>query len=93
MAGTAKRAHLLRHRVFDGEAFYRVVDSGSSFVIVEVVSAPGLAVGARLRFTQAAIAQMSLVDEAEWKRDIARQADGPGDAVAHRSDRESTAAS
>jgi hypothetical protein len=66
--GTENRPHLLRHRVLAGEAFYRVVDASAGVVVVEVVSAPGLAPGTRLRFTQEAVAQMSLVEEAQWQR-------------------------
>ncbi len=90
--GTGNRPHLLRHRVLGGDAFYRVVDAGDSFVVVEVVSAPGLDPGARLRFTQAAIAQMSLVEEAEWERSMAGHADSEGDTLPQ-PDHESTAAS
>lgn len=69
--GIESRPHLLRNRVLAGDAFYRVVDASADFVVVEVVSAPGLAPGARLRFTQAAVARMSLVEEAQWQRGAA----------------------
>jgi len=48
-----------------------VLDASAEYVVVEVVSAPGLEPGARLRFTQAAVAEMSLVDESEWRRGAA----------------------
>jgi hypothetical protein len=60
--------HLLRHRAFSGDALYRVVDSDPDIVEVEVVSAPGLEPGTRLRFTQAAVADMSVVAERPVRR-------------------------
>jgi hypothetical protein len=60
--------HLLRNRVLDGDALYRVVDVNGDCVEVEVVSAPGLVPGVRLHLTQAAVARMSVVAQAAWKR-------------------------
>jgi len=77
--GTEKRPNLLRHRVLAGEAFYRVVEASAEYVVVEVVSAPGLVPGTRLRFTQAAVAEMALVDEAEWRRRAAQLAEAETD--------------
>jgi hypothetical protein len=64
-----KRAfpQLLRHSVLDGDTLYRVVDVAGDLVEVEVVSAPGLEPGTRLRLTQAAIASMSVVPESTWQ--------------------------
>jgi len=77
--GTEKRPHLLRHRLLAGEAFYRVLDASAEYVVVEVVSAPGLEPGTRLRFTQAAVAEMSLVDESEWRRGAAERGETQAD--------------
>jgi hypothetical protein len=77
--GTEKRPHLLHHRLLAGEAFYRVLDASAEYVVVEVVSAPGLEPGARLRFTQAAVAEMSLMDESEWRRGAAEHGETQAD--------------
>jgi hypothetical protein len=39
----------------------------------------GLEPGARLRFTQAAVAEMSLVDESEWRRGAAEHGETQAD--------------
>ena len=67
--------HLLRHRSLSGDALYRVVGSDPDIVEVEVVSAPGLEAGTRLRFTQAAVADMSIVAE----RPLHRRERSPAD--------------
>jgi len=54
---------LLHHYALEGEAFYRVVDATGRHVEVEVVSAPGLEPGQRLRFTQRAVARMSVIED------------------------------
>jgi hypothetical protein len=68
MIGNQRVPHLLRHRALEREALYRVVDTTPEYVDVEVVSAPGLTPGARLRFTQKAVAQMSVVEDTTWER-------------------------
>jgi hypothetical protein len=55
---------LLRHQVLGQEALYRAVDVIGELVELEVVSAPGLEPGMRLRVTKAAVSRMSVVDEA-----------------------------
>ena len=55
---------LLRHLVLGQEALYRAVDVIGELVELEVVSAPGLEPGMRLRVTKAAVSRMSVVDEA-----------------------------
>ena len=62
---------LLHHYALEGEAFYRVVDATGRHVEVEVVSAPGLEPGQRLRFPQRAVARMSVIEEFAVER-------GPG---------------
>jgi hypothetical protein len=64
-----KRAvpQLLRQSVLNGDALYRVLGVAGDLVEVEVVSAPGLKSGTRLRLTQAAIATMSVVPESSWQ--------------------------
>lgn len=62
---------LLRHRVLREEALYRVVGAGERLVELEVVRAPGLAPGARLRVTRAAAACM-----AGWRGEPAVEAGG-----------------
>ena len=47
---------------------YRVIHVVGELVEVEVVSAPGLAPGTVLQFTQAAVAGMSVVEEPMWRR-------------------------
>jgi hypothetical protein len=59
---------LLRHRVLGGDTLYRVVGVAGELVEVEVVSAPGLEPGTRVRLTQAAIATMSVVPESSLQR-------------------------
>jgi hypothetical protein len=66
--------HLLRHTVLGEEAVYRVVGVAGDCVEVEVISAPGLRAGTRLRFTQAAVARMSVVEEPVWQRGRERSA-------------------
>ena len=55
---------LLRHQVLGQEALYRAIDVIGELVELEVVSAPGLEPGTRLRVTKAAVSRMSVVDEA-----------------------------
>jgi len=55
---------LLRHQVLGQEALYRAVDVIGELVELEVVSAPGLEPGTRLRVTKAAVSRMSVVEEA-----------------------------
>jgi hypothetical protein len=55
---------LLRHQVLGQEALYRAVDVIGELVELEVVSAPGLEPGTRLRVTKAAVSRMSVVEQA-----------------------------
>jgi hypothetical protein len=55
---------LLRHQVLGEEALYRAVEVIGELVELEVVSAPGLEPGTRLRVTKAAVSRMSVVEEA-----------------------------
>jgi hypothetical protein len=55
---------LLRHQVLGQEALYRAIDVIGELVELEVVSAPGLEPGTRLRVTKAAVSRMSVVEEA-----------------------------
>jgi hypothetical protein len=55
---------LLRHQVLGEEALYRAVEVIGELVELEVVSAPGLEPGTRLRVTKAAVSSMSVVEEA-----------------------------
>jgi hypothetical protein len=55
---------LLRHQVLGQEALYRAVEVIGELVELEVVSAPGLEPGTRLRVTKAAVSRMSVVEEA-----------------------------
>ena len=66
MLGKARVPYLLSHTVLEGQALYRVVETTEQYVTVEVVSAPGLDPGTRLRFTQEAVARMALLEEAAW---------------------------
>jgi hypothetical protein len=68
MLGKARVPCLLHHYALEGEAFYRVVDATGRHVEVEVVSAPGLEPGQRLRFTQRAVARMSVIEESAGAR-------------------------
>jgi hypothetical protein len=77
MIGKAQVPSLLRQRILNGEALYRVVDANEDCVEVEVVSAPGLPRGIRLHFTQAAVARMSVV--APEKSGVSEHAPGPRD--------------
>jgi hypothetical protein len=55
---------LLRHEVLGEEALYRAIGVIGELVELEVVSAPGLEPGTRLRVTKAAVSRMSVVEEA-----------------------------
>jgi hypothetical protein len=68
MLQSSRIPHLLRRNVLGEEAVYRVIDVSGDLVVVEVVSAPGLTTGTVLRFTQAAVAAMSVVEEPLWRR-------------------------
>jgi len=54
---------LRRQVVLESEAVYRICDLGPPSIEVEVVRAPGLAAGARYRFTTAAVRAMEVVEE------------------------------
>jgi hypothetical protein len=56
------RGELRRHEVLGTEAVYRIVDVQGELVEVEVVRAPGLAPGRRLRLTADAVKRMQLVE-------------------------------
>jgi hypothetical protein len=62
---------LLRHQVLGQEALYRAVEVIGELVELEVVSAPGLDPGTRLRVTKAAVSRMSVVEEASAEKPIA----------------------
>jgi hypothetical protein len=49
---------VLRHRLLESVATYRVVGRHGDLLELEVVDVPGLARGQRFRFTSAAIARM-----------------------------------
>lgn len=66
MIGKARVPRLLRYCALEREALYRVVDTTPDYVEVEVVSAPGLTPGARVRFTQEAVARMSVIEDPTW---------------------------
>jgi hypothetical protein len=52
---------VLRHRLLESVATYRVVGRQGDLLELEVVDVPGLARGQRFRYTSAAIARMELV--------------------------------
>ncbi len=56
-------SRLLSHQVLGEEALYRVISKSGGLVELEVVRAAGLKRGQRVRFTEAAVCQMSLVDD------------------------------
>jgi hypothetical protein len=80
---------LLRHRVLGGDTLYRVVGVAGELVEVEVVSAPGLDPGTRVRLTQAAIATMSVVPESSLQRPT--QGAATDEPVTHKPRRKSAA--
>jgi hypothetical protein len=53
---------LLRHRMFDTEALYRVLEEGEQTVMAEVVQAPGLARGTRVRLMTKACRAMERLE-------------------------------
>ena len=55
---------LLCHHVLGEESLYRLVERCGDVFEVEVVEAPRLLAGTRLRFTARAIAAMTVVEEA-----------------------------
>lgn len=79
MIGQGAVPQLLRQSALYGDALYRVVNVAGELVEVEVVSAPGLKPGTRMRVTQAAIAAMSVVPESSWQhaRTLAGVTDKP----------------
>jgi hypothetical protein len=52
---------VVRRRMFDSQATYRVCDQFSGLVRVEVIAAPGLRAGQRFLFTRQAVAGMEPV--------------------------------
>jgi hypothetical protein len=56
------RGELRRQEVLGTEAVYRIVDVQGELVEVEVVRAPGLAPGRRLRLTADAVQRMQLIE-------------------------------
>lgn len=54
---------LLSHQVLGQDALYRVIAKSGGLVELEVVRAPGLKPGQRVRFTEEAVLQMSVVDD------------------------------
>ena len=58
------RGGLLLDRRLGEDALYRVVDVSGELVVVEVVRAPGLRSGTQIRFTQDAVSNMKVVEEA-----------------------------
>jgi len=53
---------LLRHRLFDTEAVYRVLEEGDQTVMAEVIVAPGLARGTHVRLMAKACRAMERLD-------------------------------
>ena len=58
------RRGLLLDRRLGEDALYRVIDVSGELVVVEVVRAPGLRSGTQIRFTQDAVSNMKVVEEA-----------------------------
>jgi hypothetical protein len=56
--------YFIRQRMLGSEAVYRVLEEGDSVVIVEVVHAPGLARGTRIRLLARAVRAMERLDPA-----------------------------
>jgi len=81
MAEKTRLPCLLHHYALEGEAFYRVVDATGRHVEVEVVSAPGLEPGQRLRFTQRAVARMSVIEESAGERGAGSAAAATGEPI------------
>jgi hypothetical protein len=61
-------SRLVRQRALYSDAIYRVLRESDSIVEAEVVAAPGLAPGTRLRLTAAAAAAMKPVTKARVGR-------------------------
>jgi hypothetical protein len=75
---------LLRHQVLGEEALYRAVEVIGELVELEVVSAPGLEPGTRLRVTKAAVGRMSVVQEAGARRPALPERDiAPAPGIIH----------
>jgi hypothetical protein len=53
---------LLRHRALGSEAIYRVLEEGDEIVTAEVIQAPGLARGTRVRLMARACRAMERLD-------------------------------
>jgi len=72
------RPGLLLHRSLGSDALYRVVSASGELVTVEVVQAPELESGTRLRFTRDAVSHMTVVeDKAAVARALAVAGAGP----------------
>ena len=52
---------LLSHQVLGTQALYRVIDPAATLVAVEVLDAPGLAAGLRLKLTRKATSAMRVL--------------------------------
>ena len=63
---------ILRRRVLDGEACYRVLGFAGELVLAEVLCSPGLPGGMRVHFTSAAARRMALVVPREDEEPLAR---------------------
>ena len=72
------RPCLLRDSCLGQEALYRVLDVIGELVEVEVVRAPGLESGTHLNFTQDAVNQMTVVDDATTDVELLRASQGRG---------------
>jgi hypothetical protein len=70
MAATALEHDLLRLSMFGTDAVYRVRSAEGETVTVEVVDAPGLPRGTRVRLTAAAARAMEDPDPAEARRTV-----------------------
>jgi hypothetical protein len=70
------RPCLLRDSCLGQEALYRVLDVIGELVEVEVVRAPGLESGTHLNFTQDAVNQMTVVDDATTDVELLRASQG-----------------
>ena len=61
MPGRAKVGEVRRHTLLGTTATYRVIAVGDERITVEVIDAPGLAVGHRMVLTARSVMEMDLV--------------------------------
>jgi len=62
LAVLESESQLIRHTLFGSEAVYRVLERAGGIVTTEVVSAPGLAAGMRVRLLADAVERMERAD-------------------------------